>query len=1076
LVRFAGRAHMGTKFSSDVEPGGATAPVPAASVASVPRPQAGISPPAERRQLTIMFCDLVGSTTLASRLDPEDTREVVGACLRCIAEVVTGLGGVVAHYAGDGALIHFGYPEAHEDDAERAIRAALGVVEAVSRLDLMGGYRPRVRIGIATGQVVIGALMGAGGGTDREVSGGPPYLAARLQTLAEPDQVIIDETTHRLAGGLFDYRDLGPVELKGFSERVPVWQVLGERRAESRFEALRGSRMSPLVGRARELERLHALWRAAKTGAGQVVLLSGEPGIGKSRLAAMLVAETEAPLRLRYFCLQHRQGSPFHPFIAQLEHIARFARDESAARRLDKLAATLLPSAEHAEDVSLVADLLSLPIDDRFPVLQLTPPKRRERTMAALMRQVELLAARGPLLAIFEDAHWIDPSSRILLDMAIERIARLPILLVVTARPEFEPAWTGGHVTRIALGPLGRADCAALVDNVAGHGALPATLIDDIVGRTDGVPLFAEELTKAVLEARRGEGNGAAPGASAGGAVLPATLQASLTARLDRLGTAKSVVQIGAAIGREFSYDLLAAVSRIGEAELRPALDRLVGSGLASRRGGPPDETYLFKHALIQDAAYRSMLRDTRRGLHRRIVDVFEQAFPEVLQLQPEILAHHCTEAALAEKAVGYWLKAGQQAMARSAIAEAIARLRRGLELAATLPDGAARYRLELDLNINLGHILRAAYGYTQPAVVETYEAARRLCDRLGKPPQLLWVLYGQWTNALMLNDQRLARRRAGEMIEQGEARDDDVWRIMGYRGLGVTSFARGELVEARGYLERGLSLYDPAKQAIYATLTVEDVQVMERIYLSWVLIYLGCFDQGRRVREEALAIARSRNHAYTLAHALNGYCHTELLLRAPEGALRTLDEVNAVTDEHGISYYRPYRLIFGGLAQAQLGRAGESVDLLQRGIAAYRATGTLLYLTTFHRWLASALGQAGDPAAGLKQLDEARRLAETGEAWGDEGEILRVRGDLEAQQGDAAAAEASYRAALEAARRRRARLWELHAAMALARLWRRGGRRAEARALLGEVYGKFDEGLDTPDLLDAKALLDDIK
>lgn len=1067
---------MGAKYTSDVGPDSASSaagPIAAAPRVTPARPSAELDISAERRQLTIMFCDLVGSTTLASRLDPEDTREVIGACLSCVADVVTAFGGFVAHYAGDAALIHFGYPEAHEDDAERAIHAALGVVEAVSRLNLMGGYRPRVRIGIATGQVVVGALMRAGSGTDREVSGGPPYLAARLQTMAEPNAVIIDAMTRRLAGGLFDYRDLGPVELKGFAEPVPVWQVLGARATESRFEAHRETGISRLVGRETEAERLRALWRTAKTGAGQVVLLSGEPGIGKSRLTSMLLDEAESPGRLRYFCLQHRQGAPFHPFIAQIERVANFARDESAARRLEKLDRIMLRGPEHAGDLSLIADLLSLGVDDRNAKPQLTPQKHRERTMAALVRQVELLSRRGPLLAVIEDAHWIDPSSRDLVNLAVERIARLPVLLVITFRPEFQPPWSGPHVSALALGPLPPRDCVALVENVAGHGRLPSALIDDIVARTDGVPLFVEELTKAVLETRQGDGDRAVSGAPPRGMVMPATLQGSLTARLDRLGPAKAIVQIGAAIGREFSYELLAAVTRSSEAELRAALARLIDSGLASCRGTPPDATYLFKHALVQDAAYRSMLRDTRRTLHERIVDVFERDFPATLEQQPDLLAHHCTEAGLTEKAVAYWFKAGQQAMAQSAIAEAIARLRRGLEVAAHLPEGAARYQAELDLNINLGHILRAAFGYTVPAVVETYERARVLCDKLDGPPQLLWVLYGQWTNALMLNDQALARRRVEEMLKLGEARDDDVWRMMGCRAAGVTAFARGEFVAAREQLERALGYYDPAKQAIYATLTVEDAQVTEMVYLSWVLLNLGEFGRGRRLRDEALTLARARNHAYTLAHALNGFCYTELLLRAPERALRALDEVNAVTDEHGISYYRPYRLIFRGLALSELGEAQESVQLLERGIAAYRATGTLLYLTTFYRWLAAALGQAGDPAAGLRQLDEATRLADTGEAHGDEGEIHRVRGDLLAQLGDAAGAEASYRAALDAARRRHARLWELHAATALARLLGTADRRAEARALLAEVSGKFDESFDTPDLVEAKALLD---
>ena len=551
-------------------------------------------------------------------------------------------------------------------------------------------------------------------------------------------------------------------------------------------------------------------------------------------------------------------------------------------------------------------------------------------------------------------------------------------------------------------------------------------------------------------------------------------------ARLDRLGPAKTIVQIGAAIGREFTYEQLAAVASKGDAELGTALDRLLESGLAWVRGDAskttPDTTYVFKHALVQDAAYRSMLRDTRRMLHGRIVEVFETDFPETGALQPDLLAHHAAEAGLPEKAVDYWLKAGQQAMAQSAVAEAIVRLKRGLEVVATLPEDAARYRLELALNTNLGHILRAAYGYTQPAVVETYTRARDLCAKLGDPPQLLWVLYGQWTNALMLNDLVLARRIAHEMLSQGEARQDNVWRLMGCRGVGVTGFGRGSFLESRAHLERALTYYDPSKQAVYATLTVEDSQVMERIYLGWVQLYLGQFDQARRYRDEAMRMARQRNHAYTMLHAVNGLCFLELMLRNTESGLRALDEVNALTDEHGLSYYRPYRMIFRGLALTQLGEAEEAVAQLERGIAAYRAMGALLYLTTFRRWLASAYGLAGDPAAGLRQLDEAARLAELGDAFGDEGEMLNVRGDLLAQTGDREGAEISYRAGLDAGRRRQAKLWELHAAAPLARLLDAEGRRGEARTVLAEVYGKFDEGFDIPDLVEAKALLDRLR
>jgi class 3 adenylate cyclase len=578
--------------------------------------------PAERRQLTVTFCDLVGSTALAARLDPEDLREVISAYHRTVAEVVAGFDGFVAKYMGDGVLVYFGYPRAHEDEAERAVRAGLGVIDTVGRLDI-NSLKLQARVGIATGLVVVGDLIGEGSAQEQSVVGETPNLAARLQALAEPDAVVIAAGTRRLVGDLFDYRDLGAVEVKGIADRVPAWQVLRPSAVESRFEALRGSALTPLVGRDEEIDLLLRRWARAKAGDGQVVLISGEPGIGKSRLTAALTERLHADpyLRLRYFCSPYHQDSALYPFIDQLGWAAGFARDDPPASKLQKLESLLARAAPPDEDVALVADMLSLPGSERHPLPNLSPQRKKERTLEALIRQLEGLTRQQPVVMVFEDAHWIDPTSRELLDLTVERVGRLPVLLIVTFRPEFQPPWTGRpQVTMLTLNRLDRHDRTALVEQIPGGKALPEEVIAQIADRTDGVPLFVEELTKSVLE------SGVTP------LGIPTSLHDSLMARLDRLGSVRRVAQIGAAIGREFSYELLRAVSRVSEDELQADLARLGASELVFQRGTPPDAVYAFKHALVQDAAHGSLLRNARQQLHAQIAEALEARSPELME------------------------------------------------------------------------------------------------------------------------------------------------------------------------------------------------------------------------------------------------------------------------------------------------------------------------------------------------------------------------------------------------------------------------------------------------------------
>jgi class 3 adenylate cyclase/energy-coupling factor transporter ATP-binding protein EcfA2 len=664
-----------------------------------------------------MFCDLVGSTPLSARLDPEDLRGIIGAYHRCVTEIVQGFGGFVARYMGDGVRVYFGYPQAHEDDAERATRCGLALVDRVPQLDQP--EKLHARVGIATGLVVVGGQV-----VEHDVAGDTPNLAARLQALAKPDTVVIAASTRRLTGDLFEYSDLGEIELKGITEPVPSWQVLRPSAFASRFEALRGAMLSPLVGRDEQIDLLQRRWVRAKAGDGQVVLVSGEPGIGKSRLVTALAErlQPEPHLRLRYFCSPYHQDSALFPFIDQLGRASGFARDDPPTARVEKLEALLAVGAATSEDLALLVDLLSLPTSDHHPLPNLSPQRKKEKTLEALTRQLGGLARQQPVVMVFEDAHWIDPTSRELLDLTVECVRNLPVLLIVTFRPEFQPPWTGQpQVTMLALSRLDRYDRTALIEQIAGSTALPNEVIDQIAERTDGVPLFIEELTKSVLES----------GVPAVG--IPTTLHDSLMARLDRLSSVRRVAQIGAAIGREFSYVLLDAVSHLPEDDLQAALARLVASELVFQRGAPPEAVYVFKHALVQDAAHSSLLRATRQHLHAEIAQALEIHSSEMMENQPELLALHYAEAGLVEKSIAFWAKAGHRSTARSAMAEAAAQFQRGIDQLALLPDTPERHRQELEFFSALGAVLQVVKGFAAPETGRALRPRTRVVGAAGR-------------------------------------------------------------------------------------------------------------------------------------------------------------------------------------------------------------------------------------------------------------------------------------------------------------------------------------------------------
>jgi class 3 adenylate cyclase/predicted ATPase len=1034
---------------------------------------------AERRQLTVMFCDLVGSTALSGRLDVEDLREVIGAYHNTATDVVRRFGGFVARYMGDGVLIYFGYPQAHEDDAERAVRAGLGLIDAVHRLDVKS-VALQARVGIATGLVVVGDLTDEGSAQEHDVVGETPNLAARLQTLAEPDTVVIAASTRRLVGDLFECRDLGGVELKGIAGSVSAAQVLRPSVVASRFEALRGSAMTRLIGREEEIDLLLRRWARAKDGEGQTVLLSGEAGIGKSRLTAALEERLrdEPHTRLRYFCSPHHQDSALYPFIAQLERAAGFERDDPATGKLEKLETLLARTAPPDDDVAFLTDLVSLPPSERRPLPNLSPQRKKDLTLEALIRQLEGLARQQPVVMVFEDAHWIDPTSRELLDLTLERVRHLPVLLVVTFRPEFQPPWTGqAQVTMVALNRLDRRDRTTLVEQIAGGRSLPEQIIAQIVDRTDGVPLFVEELTKSVLESGllreevdRYVLDGALPPFA-----IPTTLHASLMARLDRLASVRLVAQIGAAIGREFSYALLRGVSALPDDELQAALARLVDAELIFQRSTPPDAVYSFKHALVQDAAHGSLLRSSRQQLHARIAAVLETQSPELMDSQPELFAQHYAEAGLVEKSVAYWGKAGQRSAARSAMAEAATQFHKGLDQLTLLPDSSERQRQELELRSGLGAVSMVWKGFAAPETGQAYARARELWEQMGSPSEFLQVPYGQSIHHLVRGELELGLRLDETLLELSRQRGDSAGLVMGHFSAGINLMFAGRFASSRSHLEQVLALYDPVSHRLLAHQAGTHPLVASQVYLGIVLFCLGFLDQALARSNAAIAEARRLAHPPSLALSLTTGARLLSLVGDNAGLGECVDQLVAVTTEQGFPHWGAHGTICRGWVKVKNGDVEEGMTLLRSGSEACLATGAELS-APYHMFLQARTCEIADQIEeGTALLDDALRIIDrTGECW-LAAELHRLKGQLLLRQGHRDGAEALYRTALSIAQKQEAKLWELRAAASLARLRRDQGQRAAAYDLFAPIYGWFSEGFDTPDLREAKALLDEL-
>jgi class 3 adenylate cyclase/predicted ATPase len=1035
---------------------------------------------AERRQLTVMFCDLVGSTPLSQRFDPEDLREIVGTYHRCVADTVGRFAGFVAKYMGDGVLIYFGYPEAHEDDAERAVRAGLAVIDAVARLAISEPLN--VRLGVASGLVVVGDLIGAGAAQERGVVGETPNLAARLQALARPGALVIAESTRRQIGVLFEIEDLGPQPLAGFAEPQSAWRVTGESGVLSRFEALR-SEATPLVGRDEELDLLLRRWRQAKAGEGRVVLISGEPGIGKSRLSAALsqALQGEPHTRLRYFCSPHHQDSALHPFIAQLEHAAGFTRDDTAEEKLGKLKAMLAPAAPGDDETTLVAELLSLP--NSTADLNLSPQRKRETLFEALLRQLEALARSQAVLMVFEDAHWVDPTSRELLDLTLDRASRMSVLVVVTFRPEFQHALGGQpHMTTLTLNRLGGHDGAVLVERLAGNAGLSPETVGEIVERADGVPLFVEELTKAVLESGDRDSRVVAVLAASPlpNLPIPATLHASLIARLDRLGPiAKEIGQVGAVIGREFGYELIEAVVRRPAAELRVGLDRLAESGLLFCRGRPPQSSYLFKHALVLDAAYGTLLRRPRQALHARIARSLEERFPTISETQPEVLARHFTQAGELNEAISYWLRGGRQAVAKASLVEGMEQLRRGLRLAADLPDTPERNRHILDCRVALAYALLAAKGYTHPEVLRAFNEAAELVSGVGAADPLdpFSVHYGLFGVYYVGGQSRAALAKAQEFLTLAELQSLSAPRQIGHRLLGTALMMNAEYRAALPHLEQAIGLYSWSEHGALAVRFGQDIGVAACARASWAFWHCGYPDQASKVADQAVRQAKQSGHAHTLNFALFWSSATTTLIRRPAEVETLAGEGIELADRHGFPLWATLGQIYQCWARAQRSEAPANVEPFRAGLTRVKAMGTRLLEPFYLGLQADVCAMVGQFAEGLAELDEAFAVsAETGQI-GFDAELHRLRGDLLLRIPERGPSESEncFRKALATAQMQGARGYELRAATSLAQLWGEQGRRAEARELLAPVYGWFTEGFDTADLKEAKRLLDEL-
>lgn len=1036
----------------------------------------------ERRQLTVMFCDLVDSTAMSRKLDPEDLRDLNLAYQDAVKVAVERYNGFVARYMGDGVLAYFGYPHAHEDDAERAVRAGLGIVEEIAKLHSgvgqAKGVTLAVRVGIATGPVVVGDLIGKGASQESAVVGETPNLAAKLQGFAEPDSVVVASITRRLTAGHFEYRDLGERDVKGLPAPVPAWQVVGESTARSRFEAAHGRHLIPLVGRDEEVALLARRWSAAKQGEGQVVLICGEPGIGKSRLAEAFASRTAAEphVRLRYQCSPHHANSALYPIIAQLEYAAGVTAQLGAGEKLEKLESLLGKSSNALDrDIPLLADLLSIPITGHYADVEPDAKRRRQQTLDALVRQLEGLSHTDPVLCIFEDVHWIDPSTRELLDRIVDRVESLPVFLIITFRPEFEASWIGqAGVSLMTLSRIGRKLSREMVERLAGAMAMPAEVVDEVVARTDGVPLFIEELTRTVVESEQ------LVGASDGGRgrekwkpSIPMTLHDSLMARLDQLMLGKPLAQIGSVIGRDFDQEILSAVCEPSAADVEGGMRELEVAGLVFRRGTGSGTVFSFKHALVQDAAYESLLREKKRELHERVARAIEEHRVDLTNTEPEVLAHHFSAAGIPDSAIRYWYRAGQRASERSASLETIAHIEKGLNLLDSLPNADDRAAWELRLQVVRGPALMNTIGSASAEVRSAYRRACELSELAGDAEQKFVASWGLWLNRQMAGDFESARQFADEVIALGDKLSDSTYLLQAHHAAWTTLGYLGDQTSALEHTDQGLALYDVDRHHRSAFIYGDhDAGVCGHIHKAMSLWQLGYPDRAIDTSKEGLKLAETLSHP--LSSALIG-CYAAIVhqLRGePDAVLRLAEAAAKECARHGLEIWSNNAEILRSWATAALGD-DNGVESMRRALEQRGATGSKLrqvyYLTIF----AELLADAGAVEDGLEVIERSlTMLEESGERrW--EPYVHKINADLMRAKNEPDLAVLHFNEAISVARRQKARSFVLRATIGLADLRLEQGDRKEAGLLLDPIYASFDEGFDTCDLRMARALLE---
>lgn len=1042
---------------------------------------------AELRQLTVMFCDLVDSTTLSSQLDAEEFREIVRSYQQTSAKTIKPYEGYIAQYLGDGILVYFGYPQAHEDSAQRAVYAGLKITQAIetlnSHLERDKGIRLAVRIGIHSGMVVVGEIGGSSSRHEKLAFGETPNIAARLQSLARPNQVLVSESTRRLVLGTFDLENLGAHELKGISEPMSVYDVNEVQSDLSRFEARTTIGLTPLVGREEEMSLLLRRWNIAKEGEGQIILLSGEAGIGKSRLAQTLLNTVfqEQHTRLRYQSSPYHINTAFYPLVVQLERAAQLTRDDSPEQKLNKLEELLSQSSTNVHEIApLFAAMLSIPINDRYPPLNLSPQRQKAYTIEALVDQMESLALDNPALMVFEDAHWSDPTSIEVLDAVVYRALDMQVLVVITYRPEFEAPWTkDSHVTTLTLNRLSRSQCTTMVEMITADKTIPNTILDQIASKTDGVPLFVEELTRSFLETEfikekhnRYELKDPLPPLA-----IPSTLKDSLMSRLDRLASVKEIAQIGAVIGREFSYELMSILAPFQESELESALNKFVDSNLVFRRGQPPKANYFFKHALVQEAAYGSLLKTKRRLLHARIAKILEERFPETAENEPELLAHHYTAANNTQQAIPFWMKAGSEAYLRSANQESISHYQQALSLLQKLPEGTERTHQELICFMSLGLAYSAVLGYTVVEVEQSFGKAYKLCQELGdNNPQLFPVLYGLFQFNWVSGKFEMAKQFGEQMLEIAKSVDDSSLRLVAEGSLGCVCWHIALLEEAEQHLNKALSLYERDLHAPLIAEYNQDFGVMSLTFLGVGLCWLGYNDKAVKAVKNGKSMADDLKHPISQCTLLAIGLQVFIMSGDLDTVLSWAEECIALSAEQGFPHWLAMAKMDKGWALGKKGHTKDGLDYIRQGIKEFDAIGAGVYLGGWRCYLAETQLAHGQPGEALVSADKGLALVRQKAEYTVESYAFSCKGKSLVALKRSEEAEVCFRQAIESARKRNMKLFELRAATGLARLWKKKGRIDEARDLLSPIYYWFTEGFDTYNLLEAKALLDELE